>query len=140
MTAISNEPSRRAVNAISLYSRDGFHDGASLSIEVRRRTLRPSSSITQIACPPLRSEVKAISRPVGLQVGAVSTPGDCVRRFGLDAVGGRHPDLHVAAAHARVRDRCRRGCRRARAKLPVMVRVMLSPRPSKMKARRIEAM
>ena len=42
--------------------------------DVSRRAFVPSASITQIWGDPERSEVKAISRPVGDQVGSVSMP------------------------------------------------------------------
>jgi len=51
----------------------GDHRGWVLNpLEVTRRMLAPSASITYICADPERSEMKAISRPVGDQVGSVA--------------------------------------------------------------------
>ncbi len=53
----------------------GDHRGWVLNpARVRRRTLAPSASITNTWAPPALSDTKAISRPVGDQVGSVSMP------------------------------------------------------------------
>src|SRR5678815_68047 len=47
---------------------------------VSRRTLVPSASITKTCAGPARSETKAISRPVGDQLGSVSIAALLVSR------------------------------------------------------------
>jgi len=47
---------------------------------VSRRTLVPSASITKTCAGPARSETKAISRPVGDQLGSVSMAALLVSR------------------------------------------------------------
>ena len=116
-TAISKPPSMRAVYAISRYCLFGFQAGASFQLPI----VVSAAHVQPLGCPsrrsaacPLRSDVKAISWPVGLQKGAVSRPGRRGQLARAAAVGVRDPDLHVAAAAARVRDALAVGAERRR--------------------------